>query len=160
MLSVTKHQCMNFLLLLFFISIDVSESSTNENRRYPQDALQCYATMATPPKHKVICLEDPRNNYCIKEVTSTTSRRECGASSEYPDDVWDRQSGDSGECVYRKCAASCPNSTNIFEGRDGIVERRAECCTSHFCNSAFRKGTPRWNYLFYWLTTALFVIIL
>ena len=158
MFSVTKYQCIHFLLPLAFsfILIEVSESSMNETRRYPQDALQCYATLAAPPKHKIICPED-RNNYCIKEFTTSSSRRECGTSPEYPDDVWDRRSG---ECVYRKCAASCPNSTITFDGRDGIVERRSECCTSHFCNPAFRIGALQKNYVFYGLATALFVIII
>ena len=150
-------KCLITLLFLIFMTSKGSEATQpllEEKKRYPQEALQCYATLAAPPKHKIICPED-RNNYCIKEVTSSTSRRECGSTSEYPDDVWDHRSGDYGECVYRKCASSCPNSTRFFEGRDGeLVERRAECCKSQFCNSGFMTGAA-----LIWLTLTSIVTI-
>ncbi len=94
--------------------------------------LTCFATLA--PENKIICPEG-RNKFCMKEFVNST-RRECGTTSEYPNDDWDiKQPG--GLCVYRKCSSSCPNETVNFVGRDGSVNsRKSVCCTTNLCNSA------------------------
>ena len=101
--------------------------------RYPQDALQCFAT-ATEPSHKVICPED-RSSYCVKEVANA-SRRDCGSALDFSMDQWDVKLG---QCVYRKCADRCDGETNItFFGSRGAYERSSYCCKMELCNGGER----------------------
>ena len=96
-----------------------------------ENNLTCFATLA--PQNKIICPQD-RNNFCMKEFVNST-RRECGSTSEYPNDFWDiKEPG--GLCVYRKCSSSCPNETVHFAGRDGSLNsRKSVCCRTNLCNS-------------------------
>mmetsp|Transcript_3487 Transcript_3487/g.4634 ORF Transcript_3487/g.4634 Transcript_3487/m.4634 type:complete len:158 (+) Transcript_3487:62-535(+) len=100
---------------------------------YPQDALSCYAT--TAPQKEIICPQD-RMTYCVKEFMNS-SRRECGSTREFPNDVWDvKEPG--GLCVYRKCSATCQNETRSFIGRDGLINSRTSvCCEKTLCNDGF-----------------------
>ena len=82
---------------------------------YPQPSFQCYATLAAPNPHsnreKVIICPPSRSNYCIKEVIPITRRNQCGKlSTQYPWDEWDVKLG---QCVYRKCSATCPSLTTL-----------------------------------------------
>ena len=88
-------------------SISKPTEVTSSSSSYPQSSLQCYATLAPPSKNnekRVICPES-RSNYCIKEVAQISRRSDCGTSKEYPWDEWDIKLG---QCVYRKCSATCP----------------------------------------------------
>lgn len=98
------------------------------------NSLTCFATLA--PANKIIC-PNGRNQFCVKEFVNST-RRECGSSFEYRNDVWDVKEP-AGLCVYRKCASSCTNETVNFEGRDGSMNsRKSVCCSTSLCNSASR----------------------
>jgi len=83
--------------------------------------LQCYATLASPNskdnEKRIICPES-RSNYCIKDVTYVARRKDCGISKEYPWDEWDIKLG---QCVYRKCSSSCPQ-TPILGDKDDREE--------------------------------------
>ena len=103
-----------------------------DQRRYPQNALECYASSS--PNKKIICAED-RNSYCVKEVISSP-RKSCGKSLEYPSDFWDIKEPGGGLCVYKKCSDSCPNATIEFENDGEIDFRNDVCCTDSLCNSA------------------------
>jgi len=112
---------------VFVIAALVTTEATNVNN------LTCFATLA--PESKIICPQD-RNQFCMKEFVNST-RRECGSTSEYPNDAWDVKEPGGGLCVYRKCASSCTNETVSFEGRDGSLNsRKSVCCSTNLCNIA------------------------
>ena len=116
-------------------NIDASFLSTQSSTNH---FLKCYSTLS--PNEYIICPED-RNNFCVKEVVSS-SRKECGMTNEYPNDIWDRKEP-GGACVYRKCATSCSNSTTFFVGRrEEKVSRTSYCCDKNLCNSGIRIGVP------------------
>mmetsp|Transcript_28663 Transcript_28663/g.42197 ORF Transcript_28663/g.42197 Transcript_28663/m.42197 type:complete len:162 (-) Transcript_28663:1191-1676(-) len=147
-------QMLHFLLPMFvFVAADDGgmETKENSNRRYPHDALRCFATLAEP-NHKILCPES-RNNYCIKEVANTT-RRYCGSTIAYPNDVWDIKLG---QCIYRKCAASCPNRTKLFGSGEKTYGRRSYCCNTDLCNEAGQKGR---HFLVYVLSLVVMTILL
>ena len=116
--------------LLLLLQIATVSSARAASKNYPQEALKCYSSSAA--HGDTICPVD-RNNYCIKEE-STTSRGECGTVDPYRLDVWDRRLG---KCVYRKCAASCRNDTPVTTFGDAQqYSRTTYCCTSNRCNGA------------------------
>ncbi len=120
---------MDYLQVLLLLLIHLTPINSNKVHN-----LTCFATLS--PYSKVICPQD-RLNYCVKEYTNS-SRQECGTSSQHPFDMWDvKEPG--GLCVYRKCAATCPNASKTFIGRNGVVNSRSSaCCTSNLCNHGNR----------------------
>ncbi len=122
-------------------------------RRYPQEALQCFASSAIESQKdgKIICPRD-RNRFCIKEVINASSRSDCGTvpGTHFGRDVWDKRLA---QCVYRKCAYECPTEeedrARMFGGEEGgssslkllgkipppLYNRTTYCCDSNLCNS-------------------------
>ena len=64
-------------------------------------------------------------------------RGECGNSDVYPHDMWDKKLK---QCVYRKCAATCPETRkkyfNSTKGYRTEYERNIYCCQGDFCNTS------------------------
>ena len=126
-----------------FILPSSSPSASNvsfKNKQYPQHALRCYAQN---DGNKMVICPMSRNNFCVKEVVMESSRSDCGKTKEYPLDKWDRATG---QCVYRKCAATCiEKNTKTFGGGQGTngqktnrMERTSFCCTTALCNMGTR----------------------
>jgi len=108
-----------------------AEEAKNVSGRYPEDALECHATLS--PNEKIICPED-RNTFCSKTIVDS-SRQNCGASEEYPFDTWDvKEPG--GLCVYKKCSSTCSNETIQFQNGEQNDTRVSFCCTESLCNAA------------------------
>lgn len=116
--------------------------------RYPQEALECYASSAVQSQKegKLIC--PPGTTVCVKEVINATSRADCGAveGPHFGRDVWDIKLA---QCVYRKCAAACPSAGDdaprAFGGGDPeergglpapVFNRTSYCCETNLCNHA------------------------
>ena len=128
----------NLFVLTWMLSVHITTTEANSKKiiRYPQNALKCYATLS--PNEKIICPEG-RHNFCVKEVVNA-SRRECGKTLEYRNDIWDKKEP-GGACLYRKCASSCKNTTSMYVGNKGeLVQRTSYCCSSNLCNNASRFG--------------------
>ena len=121
---------LGLLLLLQLATVSSARAAAATIEKYPQEALKCYSSSAADGE-TIICPVG-RNNYCIKEE-STTSRGECGTVDPYQFDIWDRRLG---RCVYRKCAASCLNDTLTTFGDAQQYSRTTYCCTSNRCNGA------------------------
>ena len=86
---------------LLLIAVIVSVAAGNE-KRYPQEALQCLASAVQSQQDgMIICPQG--SNFCVKEVINAT-RADCGAvkgTTHFGRDVWDVKLA---QCVYRKCA--------------------------------------------------------
>ena len=144
---------MKFVTLLAVLTTAVGANKT----AYPQEALQCYASSALKSQKDgaIICPMD-RNNFCIKEVINATNRADCGTvpGTYYGRDVWDVKLA---QCVYRKCASTCPSreddEARVFGGPvDSIssagtlslpmpyFNRTSYCCEDNLCNSGERRG--------------------
>ena len=130
----------------------------NDERRYPQEALQCYASSAlqSQKEGKIICPQGSQVR--TKEVVNATSRADCGTvkGTHFGRDVWDVKLA---QCVYRKCSSSCPSSeedrARLFggNGENGVVtsskllgglptllfNRTSYCCDTNLCNQAFSR---------------------
>ncbi|CAM9897770.1 unnamed protein product [Scytosiphon promiscuus] len=105
--------------------------------KYPQDALRCLASLKEPDG-LLICPEH-RNGYCVKEV-STLEREDCGRTN-YFGDKWNSQTG---KCEYRKCGATCEESSWDFEFEGEAYERNRFCCDFDNCNGTNRRfARPR-----------------
>ena len=121
---------LGLLLLLQLANVSPARAAAAAaTEKYPQEALKCYSSSAADGE--TLCPVD-RNNYCIKEE-STTSRGECGTVDPYRLDVWDRRLG---KCLYRKCSAACRNDTVTTFGDADQYSRTTYCCTSNRCNGA------------------------
>jgi hypothetical protein len=118
-----------FSLGLLLLPLLGCATQARATERYPQEALKCHSS--TSADGEIICPID-RNNYCIKEE-STTSRGDCGTVYPYRFDVWDRRLG---KCVYRKCAAACLTDAVTTFGDAQQYSRTTYCCTSNRCNGA------------------------
>ena len=116
------------VFFLLVMSISIVNGINNVTKKYPQDALKCYATLS--PNDKIICPAS-RNKFCVKEVVVNASRKNCGRTPEFPHDIWDTKDP-RGTCIYRKCAASCLNKSVPF----GSSERQFHCCSTNLCNNA------------------------
>ena len=134
----------SFLLLITAAAILIIISA--EERRYPQDALQCFASSALQSQKdgQIIC--PLGSNVCIKEIINAT-RAQCGKTNglRLGRDVWDVRLA---KCVYRKCALTCPKITETTfqeEEQDGesnatqIFSRTSHCCDTDLCNRADRR---------------------
>ncbi|CAN0428670.1 unnamed protein product [Ectocarpus sp. 8 AP-2014] len=102
------------------------------NARYPQDALWCLASLKEP-EGLLICPEH-RNGYCVKEV-SDLAEEDCGRTT-YFGDKWNAQTG---KCEYRKCEATCLESSWDFEFEGEAYERNRFCCDFNYCNGTSRQ---------------------
>ena len=135
---------MKFFLLLIAAAILIIISA--EERRYPQDALQCFASSALQSQKdgQIIC--PLGSQVCIKETINAT-RAQCGKTNglHLGRDVWDVRLA---KCVYRKCALTCPKITETTfheEKQDGksnatqIFSRTSHCCDTDLCNRADRR---------------------
>jgi hypothetical protein len=119
----------------------VSVAAGNE-KRYPQEALQCFASAVQSQKDgMIICPQG--SNFCVKEVTNAT-RADCGAvkgTTYFGRDVWDVKLA---QCVYRKCAHTCSSMAERFfvgygHGKDkDVFSRTSYCCETNMCNRANR----------------------
>ena len=129
-----RHGTISYRLVIL---VTFATASLSHSTKYPQDALKCYATLKVPDK-KLVCPYD-RNAFCVKEQ-AMMNRGECGITSEYPNDEWDKKLS---QCVYRKCSATCPtNQTRYFQDKNGpskSFERKTFCCTGDLCNTASGK---------------------
>ena len=124
----------------------------NDDQRYPQEALQCYASSAlqSQKEGEIICPQG--SQVCIKEVVNATSRADCGTikGTHFGRDVWDIKLA---QCLYRKCGQTCPsideNRARTFGGDDAMIggppapvfNRTSHCCDTNLCNQA-RSGCP------------------
>jgi hypothetical protein len=124
---------------LLLIAVIVSVAAGNE-KRYPQEALQCLASAVQSQKDgMIICPQG--SNFCVKEVINAT-RADCGAvkgTTHFGRDVWDVKLA---QCVYRKCAHTCSSMAERFfvgygHGKDkGVFSRTSCCCETNLCNRA------------------------
>ena len=123
--------------LLLLIAVIVSVAAVNE-KRYPQEALQCFVSALQSQKDGMIVCPQGRI-FCVKEVINAT-RADCGAvkgTTHFGRDVWDVKLA---QCVYQKCAYTCSSmAERIFVG-DGhgkdkdVFGRTSHCCETNQCN--------------------------
>ena len=150
---------MNILFFLVLTCLTFYAAQANEHR-YPQEALQCFASSAIQSQKDGAIICPIGTEFCIKEVINATSRADCGTieGSKYLGrDVWDRKLA---QCVYRKCSTKCPtveeDRQRIFGGDEEIASsssslkllgqlpkpvfnRTSYCCDSNLCNQATDK---------------------
>ncbi len=136
--SKRKFYTFFFVISLTLVSCDPMYNVYN-GTKYPQTSLKCYATLASNNQRTIICPED-RMNYCVKEVISTANkvslRKTCESSSYFPNKEWNVKMG---ECVYRKCSATCPMKYKTYvdvDGEEVLFESFSHCCNSTLCNSS------------------------
>ena len=140
--SKRKFYVFYYVIFLTRVSCDPMYNIYN-GTQYPQKSLKCYSTLASNKQRAIICPED-RMSYCVKEVVSTANkvalRKTCESSSYFPNKEWDVKTG---ECVYRKCSATCPLKSKTYVDVDGgeiIFESLSHCCNSTLCNSSKSQG--------------------
>jgi hypothetical protein len=137
---------MKSFLLFFAAAISISIISAAE-RRYPQDALECFASSALQSQKdgQIIC--PLGSNVCIKEIINAT-RAQCGKTNGLylGRDVWDVRLA---KCVYRKCGLTCPNTVEttfreenlkVESNATQIFSRTSHCCDTNLCNRADRRS--------------------
>ena len=124
------------------IAVIVSVAAVNE-KRYPQAALQCFASSALQSQKDGIIICPMGSNFCVKEVINAT-RADCGAvegKTQFGRDVWDVKLA---QCVYRKCAPTCSSLAERMFVEDGhgkdknAFSRTSYCCETNLCNRANR----------------------
>ena len=133
---------MKSFLLFFAAAISISIISAAE-RRYPQDALECFASSALQSQKdgQIIC--PLSSNVCIKEIINAT-RAQCGKTNGLylGRDVWDVRLA---KCVYRKCGLTCPNTVETtFREENLEVESNATQIFSSVQSSRQKKQISLW----------------
>lgn len=119
------------------IAAIVSVAAGNE-QRYPQEALQCFASSALQSQKDGMIVCPRGSDVCVKDVINAT-RADCGkkGTTYFGRDVWDVKLA---QCVYRKCAQTCPSS-RVFVGdsqHKDVFGRTSYCCETNLCNRADR----------------------
>lgn len=115
-------------------------------RRYPQDALECFASSALQSQKDGQIMCPLGGNVCIKEIINAT-RAQCRKTNGLylGRDVWDVRLA---KCVYRKCALTCSTTVMTTFHEDPhdeesnatqIFSRTSHCCDTNLCNRADRR---------------------
>jgi hypothetical protein len=127
---------------ILLIAVIVSVAGGNV-KRYPQEALQCFASSALQSQKDGIIICPQGSNVCVKEFINAT-RANCGAlkgTTHFGRDVWDAKLA---QCVYRKCARTCSSVVERLFVGDGhgqgkdVFSRTSSCCETNLCNRADR----------------------